>query len=159
IILFSFDVQAPKGKCSRRRIIKSFTVKAHSDPRLCPVATFLVFQEHRPSCLASTLFVNSIQPDKPLCVRTIQKWISKLLRLSTTESRVSLRSIASSLALQLGIPKEDIITMGNWAASTTFEHPYRREHLSTFDFTNTLLPSASESTSEDQEVFFDAVGF
>ncbi|KAI9300158.1 hypothetical protein BJ944DRAFT_151964, partial [Cunninghamella echinulata] len=52
---------------------------------------------------------------------------------------VTIRSIASSLALQAGIPKEDIITMGNWASSKTFENHYRREHLSLFGFTDTLV--------------------
>ncbi|KAG2214757.1 hypothetical protein INT45_001353 [Circinella minor] len=85
-------------------------------------------------------------------------WIDST-RLSTDEKRVSLRSIASSLALQSGIPKDDIVTMGNWASSSTFENHYRREHLSSFDFTNTLI--TNDNTIEDDEhmddIFFDAM--
>ncbi|ORE11959.1 hypothetical protein BCV72DRAFT_192221, partial [Rhizopus microsporus var. microsporus] len=58
---------------------------------------------------------------------------------SITEPRVSLRPIASSLALKTGIPKDDIVTMGNWPSSAVFENHYRREHLSQFDFSNTLI--------------------
>ncbi|KAI8967662.1 hypothetical protein BDB01DRAFT_733767 [Pilobolus umbonatus] len=115
--LLLFEVHNPKEKRGRHHIIKSFSVKAHADPRLCP------------------------------------SWMSKLIKLSTTEKRVSLRSVASSLALQSGIPKEDIVTMGNWASSTTFENHYRREHLSSFDFTNTLLQLDQDS---DEDVFYDA---
>ncbi|KAG2190858.1 hypothetical protein INT47_001454, partial [Mucor saturninus] len=135
----SFEVNCPKEKRNRRRIIRSFQVKAHLDQRLCPVRTFQPFSQRRPSCQAITLFINSLQPNKVLSPRTLQSWITKLIRLSTDEKRVSLRSIASSLVLQSGIPKDDIVTMGNWASSSTFENHYHREHLSSFDFTNTLI--------------------
>jgi hypothetical protein len=78
--------------------------------------------------------------------------------MSIDEKRVSLRSIASSLALQSGIHKDDIVTMGNWASSTTFENYYRREHLSSIDFTNTLITSGSnhEHDSSTEDIFYDA---
>ncbi|ORE21194.1 hypothetical protein BCV71DRAFT_277228, partial [Rhizopus microsporus] len=67
---------------------------------------------------------------KPLSVRTVQYWISKFVRKSTTEPRVSFQSIASSLALKVGIPKDGIVTMDIWSSSAVFENHYRREHLS-----------------------------
>ncbi|EIE78258.1 hypothetical protein RO3G_02962 [Rhizopus delemar RA 99-880] len=70
---------------------------------------------------------------------TVKAHIRRLLRFSTSEPRVTLRSIASSFALQAGIPLDDVVTMGNWTSSKTFESHYRREHLATFDFTNTLV--------------------
>ncbi|KAI8991147.1 hypothetical protein BDF20DRAFT_903970 [Mycotypha africana] len=124
------------AKLSDDQTLLSFEVHAPKEkrgrrhPRICPVATFIAYKSRRPDCTVSTLF---------------------LLRLSTTEPRVSIRSIASSLALQAGIPKEDIVTMGNWASSSTFENHYRREHLSTFDFTNTfltILPDAEDSLDQ-----------
>ncbi|KAI7898081.1 uncharacterized protein BX663DRAFT_546695 [Cokeromyces recurvatus] len=127
-------------KTPDRRIIKSFKVRAHTDSTtLCPLQTFLVYAQRRPVCSSLSLFVNSISPDRPLQASTIQGWISRLLRRSTSEPRVSLRSIASSLALASGIPKDDVVTMGNWSNSSTFENHYRREHLSQFDFTSTLI--------------------
>ncbi|KAG1138678.1 hypothetical protein G6F37_010597 [Rhizopus arrhizus] len=89
---------------------------------------------------------------------TIQSWISKLIHLSTDKKRVSLRSSASSLALQSGIPKDDLVIMGNWASSKTFKDNYRQEHLSTFDFTNTLITSddTQDDDSQDDDVFYDA---
>lgn len=108
------------------------------------------FSQRRPLCQATTLFINSLQPNKVIC--------SKLIRLSTEEKRVSLRYIASSLALQLGIPKDDIVTKGNRASSTTFENHYRREHLSSFDFTNTLITSENNPDEDENtdDIFFDA---
>ena len=39
------------------------------------------------------------------------------MRLATTEPRVSVRSLASSLALWQGVPLEYIVTLGNWVSS------------------------------------------
>ncbi|KAG1617878.1 hypothetical protein G6F44_013031 [Rhizopus delemar] len=114
-------------------------------PILCPVKTFLDYRERRPQCSTTGLFINSSSPNKPLTASTIQGWIFRLLRKSTSETRISIRLIASSLALSSGIPKEDVVTMGNWTNSSTFENHYRREHLSLFDFTNTLITLDKQS--------------
>ncbi|RCH90285.1 hypothetical protein CU097_011345 [Rhizopus azygosporus] len=73
----------------------------------------------------------------------------------TKKPCVSLRSIASSLALKAGIPKDDTVTMGNWFPSAVFENHYRREHLSQFDFSNTLI-DIDDAIDEDDGQFFDA---
>lgn len=44
-------------------------------------------------------------------------------------------TIASSLALSVGILKEDIVTLGKCILSIALEDRYRREHLLRFDFT------------------------
>ncbi|KAI7873164.1 uncharacterized protein EV154DRAFT_570337 [Mucor mucedo] len=155
-LLLSFEVHKPKEKRDRRSIIKSFSVKAHVNSNLCPIKTFKAFRERRPSCEAVSVFINSIQPDRPIKIRTIQAWMSRLLHKSTKEKRVSVRSVASSLALQSGIPKEDIVTMGNWASSSTFENHYRREQLSEFDFTNTLINDKDIEMESDEDIFMDA---
>ncbi|RCH96867.1 hypothetical protein CU097_013479 [Rhizopus azygosporus] len=113
--------------------------------QLCPATTYQIFSNRRPSD----------SPLKPLSVHTIQHWIGKLVRISTTEPCVSLRPIASSLALKARIPKDDIVTMGNWPSSTGFENHYRREHLSQFDFSNTLI-DIDNATDGDDDQFFDA---
>ncbi|KAI8880744.1 hypothetical protein K501DRAFT_335170 [Backusella circina FSU 941] len=136
----SLEVHCPKEKRRGRRIIKTFQVCAHTQlTALCPIQTFLAYRECRPQCSSVPLLVNSIFPEKALQASTIQGWISRLLRKSTSEPRVSIRSIASSLALASGIPKEDVITMGDWSNSAIFENHYRREHLSLFDFISTLI--------------------
>ncbi|KAI9325898.1 hypothetical protein BD770DRAFT_405131, partial [Pilaira anomala] len=91
--LLLFEVHNPKEKRGRRHIIKSFSVKAHANPRLCPVKTFLTMNSQRPQSSVASLFLHSLQPHKELSTRTIQSWISKLIKLSTTEKRVSLRSV------------------------------------------------------------------
>ncbi|KAG1508258.1 hypothetical protein G6F52_011433 [Rhizopus delemar] len=138
--LLYLEVHNPKEKRRGRRIIKSFQVVAHNNnPTLCPVQTFISFSKRRPSCSSTALFLNSIAPNNPLQTATIQGWLSCLLRKSTSEPRVNVRSIASSLALASGIPREDVVTTSNWSNSQVFENHYRREHLSLFDFTSTLI--------------------
>ncbi|KAG0746722.1 hypothetical protein G6F57_002704 [Rhizopus arrhizus] len=123
------NVGFPKEKRKQRRIIKLFQVNAYIDERLCPVYTFQLFRQRRPTCIATTLFVNSLQPNHLISTCSIQSWISKRTHLSTDEKRVSLRSSASSLTLQSDIPKDDLVAMGNWASSKTFKDNYRQEHL------------------------------
>lgn len=41
-----FQVVAPKETRQRRRIIKDYTVRSHTDPDLCPVRLFQILQTH-----------------------------------------------------------------------------------------------------------------
>ncbi|ORE12700.1 hypothetical protein BCV71DRAFT_160373, partial [Rhizopus microsporus] len=87
----------------------------------------------------SSPFVNSRCLQEPLTTSTIPTWLHSMIRISTEEQNVSTRSTASSLALRHDFPKEDIVTLGNWTNSSTFENHYRREHMSCFNFTQILL--------------------
>ncbi|KAG2205687.1 hypothetical protein INT47_008044 [Mucor saturninus] len=49
-----------------------------------------------------------------------------------------------------------VVTMGNWASSSTFENHCRREHLSEFDFTNTLIEDKDIEVESDEDIFMDA---
>lgn len=53
----------------------------------------------------------------------------------------TLRSLASSAALDAGISKDDIIALGSWSNSHVFDNHYRRNHMLSVDFTSTLLTS------------------
>ncbi|KAI8048741.1 uncharacterized protein B0P05DRAFT_480809, partial [Gilbertella persicaria] len=136
----SFEVHAPKEKRRRRKVIKSFTIKAHVNSRVRPASPFF--------------FIDPIRPDDTRKIRRLYSWIKRLFRLSSDEPRLSLRS----LALQSGIPKENIVTMGNWSSSTIFEYHHRKEHLSHFDLTHTLVQISLDSDDDGlaEDVFFDA---
>ncbi|KAI8378557.1 hypothetical protein BD560DRAFT_461147, partial [Blakeslea trispora] len=148
-----------RKKHNRRRTTKSFVANAHTNLRVCPVDTFLAFRPRQLYYSIFTLFVNSVRPNDPLSIRILYSWIKKLIRLSSEELRLSFQSIISSLALPYGTPKENIVTMGNWASFKSFEHHIRQEHLGQFDFTNTLVcPSDDLNISGFKEdIFFDAL--
>ncbi|CAO3685656.1 hypothetical protein G6F70_008584 [Rhizopus microsporus] len=78
-----------------------------------------------------------------------------MIRISTEEQNVSTRSTASSLALRHDFPKEDIVTLGNWTNSSTFENHYRREHMSCFNFTQILLSTSSLTSTQDEQIDVD----
>ncbi|KAG1228129.1 hypothetical protein G6F68_006457 [Rhizopus microsporus] len=91
-----------------------------------------------------------------------------MIRVSTEERSISVRSIASSLTLRCGVPKEDIVTLGNWTNSSTFENHYRREHTSCLNFTQILISTSSSTSTQDEQIdinmddqeediFFDAM--
>ncbi|CEI96673.1 hypothetical protein G6F70_009486 [Rhizopus microsporus] len=74
------------------------------------------------------------------------------ISLSTTEPRTSIRSLASSAALDKGIGIQDIVTLGNWASSDTFLQRYQRNHMADINFITTVLAHSGE----DNEIFYDA---
>jgi hypothetical protein len=129
----SLCIEAPKETRLGRPIIKTLMVHPllNEDP-LCPVAAFLALKNHpgaaqRP---VDNLLVNSINPTKPLSVGTISSWLRGLTKMSTDLVPVpSIRSLASDLALSRGVPKEDVVTLGNWSSDSVFEFHYRRSRL------------------------------
>ncbi|KAG2228482.1 hypothetical protein INT48_008098, partial [Thamnidium elegans] len=150
----TFQVVAPKETRKKRRIIKSFTVHPHNtDIELCPVRCFKALRDH--SSLASRsddshLFVKSHIPSQPLS-STLSTWLHReFISLSTSESRVTMRSLASSRALDKGVSIDNIVSLGNWASSSTFQDHYRRNQMATVDFTSTVLSGSFE------DKFFDA---
>lgn len=150
----TFNVVAPKETRGKRRIIKPFTIHPHaSDVELCPVHCFKALRDHpglaaRPS--GSQLFVKSNLIDQPLSSSTLSTWLHReFIQLCTAEPGISIRSLASSRALDLGVSKDHIVTLGNWASSSTFEQHYQRNQMAQIDFTSTVL-------SDPIDHFFDA---
>ncbi|KAG0752082.1 hypothetical protein G6F24_013815 [Rhizopus arrhizus] len=149
-----FQVVSPKETRNGRRIIKPFRVHPYpKNVERCPVRCFLALRDHptlahRP--LGSQLFVKSNNIHQHVTAATISTWLHRdFISLSTKESRINIRSLASSRALDQGVPMEDIVTMGNWAQSTTFQNHYQRNHMAQVNFTTTVL-------SGNDEEFFDA---
>jgi hypothetical protein len=73
------------------------------------------------------------------------------------------------MSLRQGNRLEDIVTLGDWVSSSTFQNNRRREHLTHVDFTNVVLdPSATTilltdivdmQTDESDEELHDAAEF
>lgn len=164
-----FNIVVPKERRNGRRIIKPVLIHSHNAHNLCPVVSFLALKDHPKATVSrppGTLFVNALDCTLRVTNQTVASWLRRVIRRPTSKQRVSVRSFASSIALQRGLPVDDIQTLGNWATSTTFHNHYRREHLSIVDFTNSVfcwiagdLPLAHKQEngiSSDDEVFFGA---
>ncbi|CAO3693379.1 unnamed protein product [Rhizopus microsporus] len=80
----------------------------------------------------------------------IQRYLTIL-----ADCRTLLLNLSSQVNDMPGIPKDDVVTMGNWSSSAVFENHYCREHLSQFDFSNTLI-DIDDASDEDDDQFFDA---
>ncbi|KAG0780610.1 hypothetical protein G6F19_012047 [Rhizopus arrhizus] len=150
-----FQVVAPKETRKKHRIIKPFIVHPHArDNELCPVQCFKALRDHpamRSRREDFLLFVKSNNIHPPLSSSTISSWLHRgFISLCTSESGVSLRSLASSRALDLDVSRDDIVTLGNWASLDTFAQHYQRNHMANVDFTSMTL-----SGVEDDD-FFDA---
>ncbi|KAG1136528.1 hypothetical protein G6F37_012175 [Rhizopus arrhizus] len=149
-----FQVVSPKETRNGRRIIKPFRVHPYPENvERCPVRCFLALRDHpafvrRP--LGSQLFVKSNNIHQHVAASTISTWLHRdFISLSTKEPKVNIRSLASSRTLNQGVSMEDIVTMGNWTRSTTFQNHYQRNHMAQVNFTTTAL-------SSNDEEFFDA---
>ncbi|KAI9033824.1 hypothetical protein CLU79DRAFT_714665 [Phycomyces nitens] len=143
------------------KIYRTAALKLHVEPsrlRIC----FSCF-ERSPDCKEPTkeaLFVKANQPTRAVKTETISSWLRAVVRFSKSHT-VSVRSLASSLALERGMPINEIVTLGNWSSEEVFQNHYRRSHTSEADFTNLVLqtpPSAvrTDEQEEDNEEYFDA---
>ncbi|KAI8327859.1 hypothetical protein BC941DRAFT_364311, partial [Chlamydoabsidia padenii] len=100
---------------------------------------------------SAQLFVNSNNIHQPLVSATISSWLHReFISLCTNETGVSIRSLASSRALDLGVSRENIVALGNWASSSTFVNHYQRNQMASVDFTSTVLSGSV------QDEFYDA---
>ncbi|CEP07625.1 hypothetical protein [Parasitella parasitica] len=152
----TFQVVAPKETSGKRRIIKPFMIRPHAiDPELCPVQCFKAIRDHpglamRPS--NSQLFVHSNNIFQPLSSSTMSTWLRRdFIALCTKESGITIRSLASSRALDLGVSMDNIVALGNWVSSDTFVNHYQRNQMAQIDFTSVVLSAPSSD-----EMFFDA---
>ncbi|KAK4514699.1 uncharacterized protein ATC70_002301 [Mucor velutinosus] len=150
----TLQVVAPKENRRKRRIIKPFTIHPHtSDIELCPVQGFKALHDHsglasRPP--GSQLFVKSHLIQQSLSSSTISSWLHRdFIALCTSEPNVSIRSLAYSRVLDLGVSRDDIVILGNWTSSSTIENHYQRNQMAQVDFTSTVL-------SDPLDQFFDA---
>lgn len=85
-------------------------------------------------------------------VSTLSTWLHReFISLSTSESRVSIRSLASSRALDQGVPMDHILTLGNWASSATLQDHYQRTPMARIDFTSTVLSGSNDDHFFDTE--------
>ncbi|KAI8636524.1 hypothetical protein BD408DRAFT_355474 [Parasitella parasitica] len=146
----------PFASCSisgnGRLLLHVVAPKETRGKQLCPVQCFKALCNHpvlqtRPA--HSKLFVKSNNVNQPISASTISSWLHReFISLCTDEPGVSIRSLASSRALDQGISLDNIVALGNWASSDTFVRHYQRNQMAQVDFTSTVLTS--------QDDFFDA---
>lgn len=149
------SVVAPKEKRNGRRIVKVVRIKPYpQDATLCPVTAFEALRDHpntvhRPP---GALFISTTNARVAASCDTISRWLRNVVSRSINSSssasrRPAMRSVASDLALQHGIPLDDVITHGNWASSMMFDNHYRRSRHISSDITSSVLPGSSSSSS------------
>lgn len=135
-------INGPKERRAGRPIVKTITIPINTiNSELCPVRAYQAYVNH-PKFVSSQkfLFVRSSNPLQQMADNIISKWLCSLTALSTDEKPTpKVRSIASSLALDRGVPHDDVITLGNWASAKTYETHYRRQRLLQTNVTEKVL--------------------
>ncbi|CEP13937.1 hypothetical protein [Parasitella parasitica] len=112
------EVVSPKKTRRKRRIVKPFTLHPHAeDCELCPIQCFKAIRDY-PALQArpwdANLFVRSNLITQSLSASIVSTWLHlNFISLCTSEPGVSIRSLASSRALDLGISQENIVALRN----------------------------------------------
>ncbi|EIE89102.1 hypothetical protein RO3G_13813 [Rhizopus delemar RA 99-880] len=102
----------------------------------------LKFQAHPEN---STLFIKSNNIRQPLSANTLSSWLHReFISLSTSGSRISIRSLASSRALDQGVSMGHIVTLDNWVSPGTFQDHYQRNQMAMIVFTSTPLSGSND---------------
>ncbi|KAI9007935.1 hypothetical protein CLU79DRAFT_878194, partial [Phycomyces nitens] len=136
-------ISAPKETRDGRRIIKSPILQPHqSNNALCPVLAFSTLRDH-PSATdrpTESLFVSAKNPSISVTVATISAWLRTLTQMSTSITPCpSIRSLASDLAIQNGVPLDDVVFMGNWSNPSVFDTHYRHSRALRSNITESVL--------------------
>ncbi|EIE76405.1 hypothetical protein G6F46_000132 [Rhizopus delemar] len=137
------------------RAEKSFPI-LYWTPEICPVHYFTVLRN--PSYLQGRnrgpiLFVKVIEIQSPLVSHATSSWLHRnFISLSTKGPRVSICSLASSVALDKSVDLPDSVSLENWALSETFRAHYQCNPMTTVHFTTSVLDHADDA----MVVFCDA---
>ncbi|KAG1526955.1 hypothetical protein G6F52_001971 [Rhizopus delemar] len=118
------------------------------DQELCPVQCFKALRDHsdlQAHPENSTLFIKSNNIRQPLSANTLSSWLHReFISLSTSGSRISIRSLASSRALDQGVSMGHIVTLDNWVSPGTFQDHYQRNQMAMIVFTSTPLSGSND---------------
>ncbi|KAI8889330.1 hypothetical protein K501DRAFT_266874 [Backusella circina FSU 941] len=113
----TFNIVAPKEQRRGQKIIKPVMLHPHTEINFCQFVACTVLLDHpfvREKRPPSALFVNPHTPSVTIKTTTISSWLRQLIRLSTSETRVSVRSLTSSLTLRLDISLEKHFSFLFW---------------------------------------------
>lgn len=128
-------------------------------PALCPGSLFGVMCRH-PHYSASATHLFHQQNGHSLVAGTISKWLRRYFIDKVTSESTTLRSLASSAALDKNIAKDDIVALGNWSQSLAFDHHYHRNYMLQVNFASAILSATEVSVldiSNDEAGFVDVV--
>jgi hypothetical protein len=153
-------VVAPKEKRLGQRIHKDVTIRQHSDPLLCPVATlrsYLDRHAHRPCQFPHPVLphvhINYLVRDirdyhRPVYAQRISnhiKTIMSLLPNHPPRGRLRARALGSTRALLAGASTDAVVNHGHWSSQSIFDNFYRLSTESTTNFTALVLGSSGSS--------------
>lgn len=78
---------------------------------------------------------------EPLVTSTLSSWLHrKLISLSTSEPKISIRCLASPRGLDKGISLDHIVTLDNWASTSTFRDYYQCSQMAMVDLLRRCFP-------------------
>jgi len=137
-------------------IIKPVVIKSHPVEALCPVKTFVEYRRrtsdqdrhaHRPHPKRAThsytpLIRQVRKGNLALGKERISKYIQEIMSLAPRDEdqpKYKARAIGAALALQGGIPLDDVTTHGNWSSPAIVEEFYRISRSLATNFTTAIF--------------------
>ena len=113
---------------------KTTTVYKCSDQDICPYVCLKKYIERtaetRQGSNSSKLFIVTSKQTHDASGDTIARWIKQIFHRANINANVhSTRSVASTLAKEMGIAQEEILARANWKSERTFKNHYYRPAL------------------------------
>ena len=137
-------------------IIKPVVIKSHPVEALCPVKAFVEYRRRtsdqdryasRPHPKKAThsytpLIRQVRRSNLALGSERISKYIQEIMSLAPRDEgqpRYKARAIGATLALERGIPLDDVTTHGNWSSPAIVEEFYRISRSLSNNFTTAIF--------------------
>ena len=132
-----------QGKKNKPIEFRKFT----QEEKICPYNTLEEYlrrtENFRKQSETSKLFLSHVKPHKPVGKDTIARWVKEALERAGIDVKVfkphSKRAASTSKAFVKGANLQDIMKMGNWSNSSTWQTFYHKDFSPTERYQTLLL--------------------
>ena len=145
---FTFTLTKPRKTGDTRSLTTIAFPCFKEDSTLCPLKCLESYlnatSEFRTLPECKKLFLSTLRPHRPVSKSTIARWLCDTITASGIDSTIfkahSTRAASTSTAAQKQLPLNDILKMGDWTSSSTFQRFYYKPTIDD-SYAKTILKS------------------
>ena len=145
---FTFTLTKPRKTGDPRSLTTIAFPCFKEDSTLCPLKCLESYlnatSEFRTLPECKKLFLSTLRPHRPVSKSTIARWLCDTITASGIDSTIfkahSTRAASTSTAAKKQLPLNDILKMGDWTSSSTFQRFYYKPTIDD-SYAKTILKS------------------
>lgn len=117
------------------------------DDRLCIIRHLLLYMENTKNIRGyeMALLISHKQPHKKVSVQTISRWLKQVLTTAGVDTNIfkshSIRAAATSAAMELDVPMDQILETAGWSREKKFQQFYHKPVVKPGTFAESILSS------------------